>query len=54
VILELAKYGVAVASVSERRPSFDEVFLRLTAGAAASAGAPVVDALEEEGSHAGD
>lgn len=54
LITELAKYGVAVESVSERRPSFDEVFLRLTGGALPPVGAPFADELEEEDGHAGD
>ena len=54
VIAELAKYGVTVESISERRPSFDEVFLRLTGGAIPPTRAPIIDELEEEGSHAGD
>jgi ABC-2 type transport system ATP-binding protein len=54
VVAELAKHGVTVESVSERRPSFDEVFLRLTGGAVPPAGEPVSDEPEEENSHAGD
>ncbi len=53
VTAELAKYGVVVESVSERRPSFDEVFLRLTGGEIGPVKAPFVDALEEEDAHAG-
>jgi ABC-2 type transport system ATP-binding protein len=44
VIAELAKFGVAVESVSERRPSFDEVFLRLTGGPPIPAGVPFAGA----------
>ncbi len=49
LIAELAQYGVAVESVSERRPSFDEVFLRLTGGPIIPVGAPFAEELEEEG-----
>jgi len=51
VIAELAKFGVAVESVGERRPSFDEVFLRLTGGPIPPVGAPFVDEPEEEDGH---
>ncbi len=54
LIAELAKYNVAVESVSERRPSFDEVFLRLTGGAAPPVRASFVEESEEEDGHAGD
>ncbi len=54
LITELAKYDVTVESVSERRPSFDEVFLRLTSGATPSPRATLVEEPEEEESHAED
>jgi ABC-2 type transport system ATP-binding protein len=52
VIAELKEHGVVVESVSERRPSFDEVFLRLTGGALPSAGVAFIDEPEEESGHA--
>ena len=52
VLAELKQHGVLVESVSERRPSFDEVFLRLTGGALPSAGIAFVDEPEEESNHA--
>ncbi len=56
LITELAKYGVAVESVGERRPSFDEVFLRLTSGVfpPVVARTPLVEEPDEENSDAGD
>lgn len=54
VIAELARHHVTVESVSERYPSFDEVFLRLTGGWLPPVGVPFVDEPEEEGSHAED
>lgn len=53
LIAELARHGVAVESVSERRPSFDEVFLRLTGGPIIPVGAPFADELEDEEGYAG-
>ena len=53
LIAELARHGVSVESVSERRPSFDEVFLRLTGGPIIPVGAPFADELEDEEGHAG-
>lgn len=49
VIAELARYDVSVESVSERRPSFDEVFLRLTGGPVSPVGVPFVELPDEEG-----
>jgi ABC-2 type transport system ATP-binding protein len=40
IIGKLSQQGVTVESVSERRPSFDEVFLRLTGGSLIPVGAP--------------
>ncbi len=51
LIAELANHQVTVESVSERRPSFDEVFLRLTSGATPPARASLVEEPEEEDSH---
>lgn len=51
IIGKLSQQGVTVESVSERRPSFDEVFLRLTGGAIIPVGAPAEP--EEEPRHAG-
>jgi len=48
VTAALAKYGVTVESVSERRPSFDEVFLRLTGAPITPAGASLVEPPDEE------
>ncbi|HEU5370735.1 MAG TPA: DUF4162 domain-containing protein [Ktedonobacterales bacterium] len=53
VIAELAQHKVTVESISERRPSFDEVFLRLTGGSLPLAHVPVSEEAEEEGGHAG-
>ncbi|HEY7355134.1 MAG TPA: ABC transporter ATP-binding protein [Ktedonobacterales bacterium] len=53
VIAELAQHKVTVESISERRPSFDEVFLRLTGGSLPLAHVPVSEEPEEEGGHAG-
>ncbi len=48
LIAELAHYGVTVESISERRPSFDEVFLRLTGTPTPASGAANVDDQENE------
>jgi ABC-2 type transport system ATP-binding protein len=53
LIAELARHGVAVESISEHKPSFDEVFLRLTGEPVFPVGAPFADELEEEDGHAG-
>ncbi len=52
VIAELTKFDVVVESVSERRPSFDEVFLRLTGGDAGAALSPFSQMSDEEEEHA--
>jgi ABC-2 type transport system ATP-binding protein len=49
IIGKLAQYGVTVESVSERRPSFDEVFLRLTGGSLIPSG--TLTDPEEEPEH---
>ena len=53
LIAELARHGVSVESVSELRPSFDEVFLRLTGGPIIPIGAPFADELEDEEGYVG-
>jgi ABC-2 type transport system ATP-binding protein len=54
LIAELATHHVTVESVSERRPSFDEVFLRLTSGATPASRAPLVNEPEEGDSYVQD
>ena len=53
VIAELAQHKVTVESISERRPSFDEVFLRLTGGSLPLAHVPVGEEPDEEVGNAG-